>query len=194
MIAGTAEEHLHAAEQALQAGHARDGLHEAQQALITQPENARAHALIGLAHTLMGDDIEARESLKRAAEFSPRDSRMRYISYLALARLGDRQAALGQLTYFAELEPNNPKAQALLKQMGGPVSGLPPLPAPQVSAVWYDGGGHATMDSSDFARLKEGEEVEPPPGPDVVVCPECEKRTFKGWVCKFCGANLPRPG
>ena len=188
----TAESHLQAAGTHLQQGHARDGLHEAQRALQTQPENGQAFALIGLAHTMMGDEIEAREALTKAQELAPRDSRVRYYSYIALGKLGDVPAARAQLTYFAQLEPGNTQAKTALAQLGGPVLDLPPLPRPQSTAVWYDGGGHSLMDSSDIASLRE--DAEPPEGPDVIPCPDCGKRTWKGWTCHLCGAPLPRPG
>src|SRR3954449_5884062 len=146
----TAESHLHAAGQALQQGHAREALHEAQAALRTQPESGQAIALMGLAHTMMGDEIEAREELTRAQQLAPRDSKVRYYSYLALGRLGDMPAARAQLTYFAQLEPENVKAKEALTKLGGPVVGLPPLPRPPSAAVWYDGGGHSLMYSGDI--------------------------------------------
>jgi tetratricopeptide (TPR) repeat protein len=188
-----AEDHLRAAEQALTQGCAGTGLQEARAALHTQPENGRAHALVALAYALMGEAEDAREALARATNLAPRDSRVRYTGFLALVRLGEREAARAQMTYFSQLEPDNVRARALLTQLGGAVMGLPPLPAPPTTAVWYDGGGHATTDSSEYSALTEDENREPPPGPDVVDCPDCQKRTWKGWVCKHCGAPLPRP-
>lgn len=187
----TVESHLLAAEQELRAGHARAALHEAHAALRLQDENGRAHALVGLANTLMGEDDDARFAFGRAVEIAPLDSRVRYLYYLGLVRLGDTNGARGQLTYFCQIEPENTQAKALLTRLGGAVMNLPPLPRPASTAVWYDGGGHALADAADVAS--EDPNAEPPAGPNVVVCPACEKRTWKGWVCGQCGAVLPRP-
>ena len=185
----TAEDHLTAAENALRGGHAREALEHARDALRTQPENAHAIALTGLAHVYMGDEIEAHEALKRAVGLAPRESRVRCLYYLALGRLRDMEGARAQLTYFVELEPHNTQARETLAKLGGPVKGLPPLPKPPAVALWYDGGGHALVDAGEIAD----EDAEPEDGPDVVVCQECEKRTGIGWVCKHCQAPLPRP-
>ena len=184
-----ASDHLHAAEQALREGHAHTALDEARLVLRTQPENGQALALMGLAHALMGDEPEAKDDFGRAVEIAPLDSRVRYHCYLGLCRLGDRQGARTQLTYFCQLEPKHQQAVALLTQLGGAVANLPPLPRPP-EVLWYDGGGHALTDAGDIAAA--GEEAEPPPGPNVVDCPDCGKRTWKGWVCNHCGMPLPR--
>jgi len=185
----TVEIHLAAAENELRQGHARAALLETQAALRLDPRCARALALEGLAHVLMGDGPEARDALSDAAEIAPRDSRVRYHYYLALGKLGDREGARAQLTYFCQLEPDNVQARGLLTQLGGAVMGLPPLAQPQADVAWFDAGGHALASAADV-----GEEGEPPPGPGVIVCPECERRTWKGIVCKHCGALLPKVG
>ena len=77
----------------------------------------------------------------------------------------------------------------MLAKLGGPAPDLPPLPRVR-AATWYDGGGHALTNADDDDPDEPGKE--PPPGPDVVVCSDCAKRTWKGWVCKHCGAPLPR--
>lgn len=186
----TAESHLLEAERELGAGHARRALEEARSALGTQPDNARAFALMGLAYTLMGEEVDARQAIARAGELSPRDSRARYHCYLGLLKLGDQNGARAQLTYFTQLEPDNAQAKSMLDRLGGPLDGLPPLPAPRMPVQWYDGTGHSVSDIDTIDATDNLEE--PPAGPNVQVCPECEKRTWKGWVCKHCGANLPR--
>jgi tetratricopeptide (TPR) repeat protein len=187
---GPVETHLHTAETALRGGHAREGLHAAEAALQTEPQNGRALALLGLAYALMGDEFEARDALTRAEKAAPLDSHVRYHHYLALGKLGDVQGARAQLTYFSQLEPENVQARAALARLGGALMNLPPLPRPASAAVWYDGGGHALADAGEIAAEATG--AEPPAGPDVVTCPECSLRTWKGWVCKHCGAPLPR--
>jgi hypothetical protein len=129
--------------------------------------------------------------LGRALEAAPLDPKVRHYAYMGFYRLKDTLGARSQLTYLCQLERDNVPAKTLLAKFGGPVVGLPSLPRQAASAVWYDGGGQATMGSADFDALDE--EGEPPPGPDVVDCDECGKRTFKGWVCKFCGARLNLP-
>lgn len=182
----TAETHLHTAAQALQHGHAHEALDEARAVLRTQPENGQAHAVMGLAWSMMGDEPEARDEIARSVSLAPRDAHVRYYCYLALGQLGDIPGARAQLTYFSQLEPNNVQAKAALAKLGGPILDLPPLPRAAHHAVWYDGGGHATTDSEDL----DPDNPEPPEGPDVLHCSECTKRTWKGWVCMHCGARL----
>src|SRR5205814_254437 len=117
---------------------------------------------------------------------------VRYQCYLAFARLRDVKNARAQLTYFCELEPKNGDAQSVLTRLGGPDTTVPPLPRAQKSGVWYDGTGHSVTDGDDFDRDLASDDAEPPPGPDVLVCPGCSKRTWKGWFCKHCGETLPR--
>jgi len=188
----TAESHLSAAEQELRQGHARAALDEARAALRLQPEGAQAHAMIGLAHTLMGDEDEARASFAKATDLAPRDPKIRYQFYLALGRMRDVQGARAQLTYFCELEPKNSEAKTLLMRVGGPRTDIPSLPTPPRAAHWYDGTGHSVTDAEDFEDEDTSDAAEPPPGPDVTLCPECSKRTWKGWFCKHCGGNLNR--
>lgn len=187
----TVEGHLAAAEQALRQGQARKALEEARAGLRLQPDSGRGLALLGLAYVMMGEEADGRSALAHAAEVAPLDSRVRYLYYLALAQLRDIEGARAQLTYFCQLEPENTQAKALLARLGGAVMGLPPLPRPPSSAVWYDSSGHALADAGDLCD--DEDETEPPPGPDVVLCPECGLRTWKGWLCKHCGAALPRP-
>jgi tetratricopeptide (TPR) repeat protein len=186
-----AEELLKAAGQALQTGRARDAVTHARAALRIQPGCGRAHAVLGLALAAMGEDDDARRELQEGVKAAPHDAQVRQYAYLALVRLGDRPGARAQLAYYCQLDRNNAQARAALDQLGGPPPDLPPLPPIPRAAVWYDGGGHATMDAADLEQLSE--DAEPPPGPDVVTCPDCSKRTWKGWVCHHCGANLPRP-
>jgi tetratricopeptide (TPR) repeat protein len=187
----TVEGHRTAAEQALRQGRAKSALDEARAALRLQPQDGQAMGLAALAFSLMGDVDEARREIGDALEVAPLDSKVRYLAYLVLGRLRDAVGARTQLTYFAEMEPENLPARALLARFGGPLTNLPPLPRPASDAVWYDGTGHALSDSHTAGVLAEG--AEPPPGPDVMVCPDCEKRTYKGWVCGQCGVPLPRP-
>lgn len=186
----TAEAHLAAAEAALKQNHAKAALDEAKAALRIQPGSGRAHALMGLAYVLMGEEADARDEFAQAPELSPLDSQVRYLAYLGYMRLKDSLQARTQLTYFVDLEPKNAQAKAFLTQLGGAVEDLPPLPIPQ-AVHWYDAGGHALTDAGDLED--EREDAEPPPGPGVIKCPECEKRTFKGICCKWCGAHLPLP-
>ena len=69
-----------------------------------------------------------------------------------------------------------------------------------VLAVLQAGGGRkiAVLDDADdlseeSANCSLKTLKEPPPGSNVMECPECEKRTFKGWTCMHCGVALPRP-
>ena len=183
----TAQDHLTAAERELRDGHAHAALDEAQAALRTQPESGQAHALMGLAHILMGEEDDGRRLLTRAAELTPLDSRVRYLAYLGLGRLRDAAGARVQLTYFVDLESKNAQARELLAKLGGPVPNLPPLARP-VAVHWYDGGGQALTDAGDLEDEREGSE--PPPGPGVLVCPACQKRTWKGICCAHCGEGL----
>jgi tetratricopeptide (TPR) repeat protein len=185
----TAEYHLGNAIHELQQGHARTALDAAHSALRIQPESGYAHAVLAVALTMMGEETDAREALQQATEQAPRDHQVRYYAYLALGRLGDMAGARAQLTYFTQLQPGNTAARQQLVRMGGPVVDLPPLPRPPVAAVWYDGSGHSVMDSDQIAAISE--DGEPPEGPGVILCPDCDRRTWKGWVCKFCGARLP---
>ena len=185
----TAEFHLGNAVRELQQGHARGALDEVHTALRIDPKSGYAHAVLAVAHTLMGDELEAREAIQQATEHAPRDPQVRYYAYLAFGRLGDTGGARAQLTYFTQLQPGNVAAKQQLARLGGPVVDLPPLPRPPVAAAWYDGGGHSVMDSDQISQIRE--DGEPPEGPGVVQCPECDRRTWKGWVCKFCGARLP---
>jgi hypothetical protein len=184
------EQYLVDADHALRENHAGEALSAIRCALRLQPENALALALMALTYVRMGEEVEARVAVRKATEAAPRNSKVRHLAYLALGQLRDLEAARAQLTYFCELEPTNTSARGQLSRMGGPVMGLPPLPRAATVAIWYDGGGGALAGAGDL----EGEDsFEPPPGPDVVLCVECQKRCFKGWVCKHCGANLPRP-
>lgn len=184
------EQLLVMADRALRQNHAGEAMGALRSALRLQPENALALALMALTYVRMGEEVDARRALQKATEAAPRNSQVRYLAYLALGQLRDLAGARTQLTYFCELEPTKAEARAQLDKLGGVVAGLPPLPPPPKAVVWYDGGGHALADGGDL----EGEDsFEPPEGPDVVRCTECEKRCFKGWVCKHCGANLPRP-
>jgi predicted Zn-dependent protease len=187
----TAEFHLQNAAKELQQGHARTAHDEVRAALRIQPDSAYALSLLGLALTLMGEELDAREALIRAIETAPRDRQVRYFSYLALGKLGDARGARTELTYFTQLDPANSAAKQMLARMGGPVTDIPPLPAAPRAAVWYDGGGHATMDSDQISQIQD--DGEPQDGDDVIVCPNCEKHTWKGWVCHYCGDTLPRP-
>lgn len=182
------DDRLRGIEQSLQQGQVRAAFDLCRSILRDDPGHARTTALLGLAYVLMGDEAEARRTFERAIEIAPLDSRVRYYGYLGYHRLRDDMAARAQLTYLCRLEPDNVPAKSLLAQSGGPVPGLPPLPRPAAAAIWYDGGGQATFGSAECAALEE--DGEPPPGPDVIECPECERRTWRGWVCKFCGARL----
>lgn len=184
------EQLLVEADRALRQNHAGEALSALRSALRLQPENALALALLALTYVRMGEEVEARLALRKATEAAPRDSQIRYLAYLAFGQLRDLQGARAQLTYYCQLEPGKTEACAQLAKLGGPVAGLPSLPSPPKAVVWYDGGGHALADGGD---LETEDAFEPPEGPDVVLCIECEKRCFKGWVCKHCGANLPRP-
>lgn len=186
----TVEGHLLAAEQSLKQGHAREALAEAQAALRMQPQYGRAFAMIGLAYTKMGQDTDAREALTHAAEVAPLDATVRYHCYLALANLRDVEGARAQLAYYTQLDQGHAQAKAVLARLGGPPPDLPPLPRPATTAVWYDSDSSLTTAADDESAY--GEQPEPPPGPDVVECSNCEKRTWKGWVCKHCGVSLPR--
>lgn len=184
------EQFLVEADRALRLNHAGEALHALRSALRLQPENALALALLALTYVRMGEEVEARQAVRKATEAAPRDAQIRYLAYLAFGQLRDLQGARSQLTYYCQLESGKAEAHSQLEKLGGPVAGLPPLPTPPKVVVWYDGGGHALADGGDL----DGEEaIEPPEGPDVVCCVECQKRCFKGWVCKHCGANLPRP-
>jgi tetratricopeptide (TPR) repeat protein len=184
------EQLLALAEAALRRQRAGDAMQAARAALRLEPHCAHAFGLLALACAQTGEGAEARAHAARAAELAPRDARVRYFCYLTAGQLQDFPAARVQLTYFCELEPENTQARAMLQRLGGPAPGIPPLPPPPVAVQWYDAGGGALVDAGDL--LEEGEE--PPPGPDVLECPSCRKRTYRGWVCRHCGAALPRPG
>jgi len=187
----TAEYHLQIAAKELQQGHARTAHEEVRAALRIQPDSGYALSMLGLALTLMGEEQDAREALLKATTTAPRDRQVRYFTYLALGKLGDVRGARAELTYFTQLDPANHAAKQMLARMGGPAADIPPLPKPPRAAVWYDGGGHATMDSDQISQIRD--DGEPQDGDDVVTCPSCEKNTWKGWVCHFCGESLPRP-
>ena len=186
----TAEDFILAAEKALKEGHAREALEHCRAAQVTQPGSGRAHALTSLAYLMMGDDILGREALAKALAAAPLDSHVRYLAYHAYGRLREPANARAQLTYFCELEPDNAGAKQVLAKLGGPATDIPPLDRPK-AALWFDAGGHALCDSGEIGD--ESDMSEPPPGPDVINCPECNKRTWKGIVCKHCGVLLPRP-
>jgi Flp pilus assembly protein TadD len=188
---GPVEEHLVAAEKAVREGHFRSAQDEVREALRFQPDSALGYALLGMSHMMMGAEIEAREELERAVGLAPRDSRVRYYYYAALARLGDAPGARAQLTYYCQLEPANVQAKPLLERLGGPLVDIPPLPKPPKAGLWYDGGGTALSDAGDILDDEADANAEPAPGPGVVVCPDCERRTPRGWNCKFCDAPLP---
>lgn len=184
----TADSYIASAERALRQGHAHEALVTLHQLVSQQPCHAQGLALLAVAHAMMGEDVETRDAVARAAQIAPRDPIVRRCAYVALARLPDAERARAQLAYFAQLDPANTMAAEQLRRLGGPPPGLPPLPAAERAVVWYDGGGHALCDAGDLTD----EGAEPPPGPDVMECPACEKRTFKGWVCQHCGTGLPR--
>lgn len=186
--AETADARLAHAEEALRHGHAREALELARGILTLEPHHSRALAMLGLAHAYMGDPEEAHDCLQRAIDLAPLEARVRYYAYAAHAHLRNLEGARMELTYFTQLEPENVPARGMLARMGGPPENLPPLPRPAGVAVWFDAGGHALADAGDI--LEEAEGVEPPPGPGVMNCPGCQKRTWKGIVCKHCGALL----
>jgi len=184
--------HFAAAEEALRANRASEALAQARAVLERQPGNGRAYALVGLAYAAMGEETEAREALRHAESLWPLDARTRYYAYLAYARMREMAEARKQLAYFTQLEPKNAAARAALARLGGPPADLPPLPKQSGGVLWFDAGGRALADSSEVAAEALVEGAEPPPGPNVIVCPECGKRTFRGICCGQCGALLPR--
>lgn len=187
----TIDTYLEMAEQALRQGQVRAALERALAIVRSHPGNGRAYAVLGMAYALVGQEPEARDALADAADLAPKDARVRYYYYMALAKMGDREGARAQLAYFTQLDPMNEQAKAMLQRLGGPPRDLPPLDQPQVGALWFDAGGRALTDARDIAHSML-EDAEPPLGPNVLVCPECEKRTYRGMVCSHCGALLPR--
>lgn len=185
----TAETHLQAAEQALKQGHAREALDHCRAARITQPQSGRAFALAALANVMMGEDVQGRQELAKSLETAPLDSHVRYLACHTYGRLREPDNARKQLAYFVELEPDNAQAKQALEKMGGRPVDLPLLERPK-AALWFDAGGHALCDSGEIGD--ESDMSQPPPGPGVISCPECNKRTYKGIVCSHCGVLLPR--
>ena len=73
VLSADGESNITLAQGYLQAGKPKEAMERAQAALMTDPESANVHALLGLVHSLMGESRKADKEFSRALKLAPND-------------------------------------------------------------------------------------------------------------------------
>ena len=81
------------------------------------PDEAKAHAILGLALYAAGDHDAAIAEYREAIREKPAYARTRYILGAALEVKGEKQAALAEYRHASELEPGNKQFHAFYEQL-----------------------------------------------------------------------------
>jgi tetratricopeptide (TPR) repeat protein len=113
--------HRHGAHQALSIpGSSEDGddaTAESRAAIRLMPDEAKAHAILGLALYAAGDHDAAIAEYREAIREKPDYARTHYILGTALEVKGEKQAALAEYRHASELDPGNKQFHAFYEQL-----------------------------------------------------------------------------
>jgi tetratricopeptide (TPR) repeat protein len=157
-------DHLQEARQLLAAGQLPEAIRSLQEWIATQPADAEAHALLGVALGMQGDTAAAARSLETAIQFDPQQPTFHFNLGQVREKQGDPSGAVTAYQAALQLNPTYERAAAAYQRLtavppgfvppetGG---GVPATAPPAATAPWLAGTAAAASDPSGTWRAAE---------------------------------------